>query len=103
MTAPAPTPGPWQHWDLHPSVIIGLALLGGLYVYWGGLAAPRRRVASFAAALAVLLLVTILVGVVILAPFGGGRAPVSRGQTSSWQLGSFSTNPLLKPSSPKIS
>jgi putative membrane protein len=54
MTAPAPTPGPWQHWDLHPSVIIGLALLGGLYVFWGGLAAPRRRVASFAAALAVL-------------------------------------------------
>ncbi len=56
MTLPAPPPGPppWQQWDLHPSVIIGLALLGGLYVYWGGLEAPRRRVASFAAALAVL-------------------------------------------------
>lgn len=54
MTLPAPTPPPWQQWDLHPSVVIGLALLGGLYVYWGGLAAPRRRVASFAAALAVL-------------------------------------------------
>jgi len=56
MTLPAPPPGPppWQQWDLHPSVIIGLALLGGLYVSWGGLAAPRRRVASFAAALAVL-------------------------------------------------
>jgi len=54
MTIPAPAPPPWQQWDLHPSVIIGLALLGGLYVSWGGLAAPRRRVASFAAALAVL-------------------------------------------------
>ena len=54
MTLPAPAPPPWQRWDLHPSVIIGLALLGGLYVYWGGLEAPRRRVASFAAALAVL-------------------------------------------------
>jgi putative membrane protein len=47
---------PWQRWDLHPSVVIGLVLLGGLYVYWGGLAAPRRRVASFVAALAVLFL-----------------------------------------------
>ena len=53
MTPPA-VPGPWQRWDLHPSVIIGLALLGGLYVYWGGLAAPRRRVASFVGALTVL-------------------------------------------------
>ena len=44
----------WQRWDLHPSVIVGLALLGGLYVYLGGLAAPRRRVASFGAALLVL-------------------------------------------------
>jgi putative membrane protein len=47
-------PPPWQHWDIHPSVVIGLALLGGLYVYLGGLAAPRRQVASFAAALVVL-------------------------------------------------
>src|SRR5438094_6463753 len=54
MTFPAPAPPPWQRWDLHPSVIVGLALLGGLYVSWGGLHAPRRRVASFAAALAVL-------------------------------------------------
>src|SRR5690348_11517167 len=56
MTTPpaVPSPGPWQRWDLHPSVIIGLALLGGLYVYWGGSAAPRRRVASFLGALAVL-------------------------------------------------
>jgi putative membrane protein len=45
---------PWQRWDLHPSVLIGLALLGGLYVYWGGIAASRRRVVSFAGALLVL-------------------------------------------------
>ncbi len=50
----APSLGPWQRWDLHPSVVIGLVLLGGLYVYWGGLRAPRRRVVAFAAALAVL-------------------------------------------------
>jgi putative membrane protein len=54
LPAPPPAPPPWQQWDLHPSVIVGLALLGGLYVFWGGLAAPRRRVASFAAALLVL-------------------------------------------------
>jgi len=53
MTAPPP-PDAWRQWDLHPSVVIGLALLGGLYVYLGGLAAPRRRVASFAGALLVL-------------------------------------------------
>jgi len=45
---------PWNRWDLHPSVVIGLVLLGGLYVFLGGLKAPRRRVASFAAALLVL-------------------------------------------------
>ena len=44
----------WRQWDVHPSVVIGLVLLGGLYVYLGGLAAPRRRVASFAAALGAL-------------------------------------------------
>ena len=55
MTAPPPpAPDAWRQWDLHPSVIIGLALLGGLYVYLGGLRAPRRRVASFAGALLVL-------------------------------------------------
>ena len=48
------TPPPWQRWDWHPSVVIGLALLGGLYVYLGGLAAPRRRVVGFGAALVVL-------------------------------------------------
>ncbi len=49
-----PPPGPWQAWDLHPSVLIGLALLGGLYVYWGGLEASRRQIAAFAGALVVL-------------------------------------------------
>ena len=49
-------PAPWQRWDLHPSVVIGLVLLGGLYAYLGGLGAPRRQVASFAAALGVLFL-----------------------------------------------
>jgi len=47
-------PPPWQRWDLHPSVVIGLALLGGLYAYRGGLAGPRRRVMAFAGALVVL-------------------------------------------------
>ena len=54
MSASPPPADAWRHWDLHPSVMIGLALLGGLYVFWGGLAAPRRRVASFVAALVVL-------------------------------------------------
>lgn len=52
----APPPAPWAHWDLHPSVVIGLACLGGLYVVLGGRRAPRRRQLAFAAALAVLLL-----------------------------------------------
>src|SRR5205814_9331030 len=26
----------WNKWDLHPSVLIGLVLLGGLYIYLGG-------------------------------------------------------------------
>jgi putative membrane protein len=51
---PAPPSGPWQAWDLHPSVVIGLAVLGGLYVYWGGLKASRRQIAAFAGALVVL-------------------------------------------------
>src|SRR5258708_36384351 len=33
---------------------MGLAGLGGLYVYWGGLEAPRRQVAAFAGALVVM-------------------------------------------------
>ena len=41
-------------WALHPSVVIGLVLLGGLYVSWGGLRADRRRVVAFGAALLVI-------------------------------------------------
>ena len=44
----------WSSWDLHPTVVIGLVLLGGLYVYLGGLQAPRRKVAAFAGALLVI-------------------------------------------------
>jgi putative membrane protein len=44
----------WNSWNLHPSVVIGLVLLGGLYVYLGGLRSARRQVASFIAALLVL-------------------------------------------------
>jgi len=47
-------PPPWNSWDLHPSVIIGLVLLGGLFAYLGGFTSARRHVASFAGALAVL-------------------------------------------------
>ncbi len=57
MIAPAPPPPLlWQRWDLHPSVVIGLALLGGLYGFLGGWAAPRRRVVAFGGALGVLFL-----------------------------------------------
>ena len=45
---------PWNRWDFHPSVVIGLALFGGLYVYLGGLTSARRHVASFVGALVVL-------------------------------------------------
>jgi len=45
---------PWNRWDLHPSVLIGLVLLGGLYVFLGGHRSPRRHVASFFGALVVL-------------------------------------------------
>ena len=44
----------WNQWDLHPSVVAGLVLLGGLYVFLGGLKAARSRVVSFGLALAVL-------------------------------------------------
>jgi putative membrane protein len=44
----------WNRWDLHPSVLAGLVLLGGLYVFLGGLRSPRRHVVSFIAALLVL-------------------------------------------------
>src|SRR3989449_4826547 len=46
----------WNRWDLHPSVLAGLVLLGGLYVYLGGLQSPRRHVASFCGPLVVLSL-----------------------------------------------
>ncbi|HEV8305757.1 MAG TPA: cytochrome c oxidase assembly protein [Gemmatimonadales bacterium] len=44
----------WNRWDLHPSVVIGLVLLGGLYAYLGGFRTARRHVASFLGALLVL-------------------------------------------------
>ncbi len=44
----------WARWELHPSVLIGLILLAGLYVILGGLSAPRRQVAAFGGALCVL-------------------------------------------------
>jgi putative membrane protein len=47
---------PWNRWDLHPSVVIGLVLLGGLYVSLGGWRAPRRKIAAFGGALVVLFL-----------------------------------------------
>jgi putative membrane protein len=46
--------GDWNRWDLHPSVVVGLVLLGGVHVYLGGLKSGGRHVASFAAALLVL-------------------------------------------------
>src|SRR5687767_10810332 len=46
----------WNRWDLHFSVLAGLALLGGLYVYLGGLKSGRVRVASFASSVVVLFL-----------------------------------------------
>jgi putative membrane protein len=46
----------WNRWNIHPSVAAGLVLLGGLYVYLGGLRSARRQVASFCGALVVLFL-----------------------------------------------
>src|SRR5213595_1976869 len=46
----------WDRWNVHLSVAAGLALLGGLYVYLGGLTSARRHVASFVGALVVLFL-----------------------------------------------
>src|SRR5438876_12040903 len=46
----------WDRWNVHLSVAAGLALLGGLYVYLGGLRSARRHVASFFGALVVLFL-----------------------------------------------
>src|SRR6266487_3649758 len=47
---------PWNRWNIHPSVAVGLVLLGGLYVYLGGLTSARRHVASFVGALVVVFL-----------------------------------------------
>lgn len=48
------TPAPlWNRWDLHPTVVMGLVLLGGLYVYLGGVRARRRRVVAFGGGLLV--------------------------------------------------
>ena len=44
----------WNRWDIHISVVVGLVLLGWLYVYLGGLRSAPRHVASFVGALAVL-------------------------------------------------
>jgi len=44
----------WNQWNIHPSVAAGLVLLGGLYVFLGGLTSARRHVASFFGALVVL-------------------------------------------------
>ena len=51
-----PGAAPWAAWTVHPSVVVGLAVTGGLYAYLGGLRAPRRRVAAFAGSLVVLFL-----------------------------------------------
>ncbi|HEU5465890.1 MAG TPA: cytochrome c oxidase assembly protein [Gemmatimonadales bacterium] len=48
------TPAPWDHWDIHPSVVIGLALFGGLYLFWGGTKASIWRQVSFWASVLVL-------------------------------------------------
>lgn len=45
---------PWDHWDVHASVAIGLAVLGGLYLWLGGRRAARRKQLAFAGSLAVL-------------------------------------------------
>ncbi|HWC75699.1 MAG TPA: cytochrome c oxidase assembly protein [Gemmatimonadales bacterium] len=46
----------WNRWNVHPSVLAGIAGLGGLYVFLGGLRSTRRHVASFFGALLVLFL-----------------------------------------------
>jgi len=48
--------GAWApHWDLHPSVALGLVGLGALYLALGGRRAPPRRLFAYFASLAVLL------------------------------------------------
>ena len=46
----------WYAWAIHPSVVIGILVTGGLYAWLGGLRGPRRRVAAFAGSLVVLFL-----------------------------------------------
>jgi len=46
--------GPWDHWDVHPSVAVGLAALAGLYLLLGGRRAAGRKQWAFAASLGVL-------------------------------------------------
>jgi putative membrane protein len=43
-------------WDLPPSIALGIGLLGGLYVWGGGLRAGWRRVGAFAGASGALIL-----------------------------------------------
>ena len=45
---------PWDHWDIHPSVAIGLACFGGLYLFWGGTRASVSRQISFWASVLVM-------------------------------------------------
>ena len=46
----------WNRWNVHPSVVAGIVLLGGLYVYLGGHRSAARHAASFIGALVVLFL-----------------------------------------------
>jgi putative membrane protein len=46
----------WRAWDLHPSVLLGIAALAALYGWRGLGRAPARRIAAFGGALAVLFL-----------------------------------------------
>src|SRR5689334_24295472 len=49
-----PAGAAWDHWHIHPSVAIGLAVFGGLYLFLGGARATVRRQTAFYAALLVL-------------------------------------------------
>ncbi|MFN2570340.1 MAG: cytochrome c oxidase assembly protein [Gemmatimonadales bacterium] len=56
LIIPADVPAAWNRWNLHPSVVVGLVVLGGLYLFLGGHRSGRRHVASFVGALGVLFL-----------------------------------------------
>src|SRR5690349_8316036 len=49
-----PAGAAWDHWHIHPSVAIGLAVFGGLYLFLGGARATVRRQTAFWAAVLVL-------------------------------------------------